>query len=866
MRMKPVHRLPVLVLLLLMLVVDVLPAAAALAGTRKIPDYKPLEIYGEKLFVIDDVDVQGNLGRFATENYEAVPGFRYSSQLRLTLDGNVAQNIRLNAQIDDTNLQKEDKQITVNIHGKQFLATLGDFQTSFADTNFTLNTKKLKGMEFYAWQPRLGEMTLIASRSEGKNRTQLFTGAGMQAEFLLASTPVVKGSETLKLDGRPLRRGTDYTIDYEEGSFALDQKLLPLESRNRLEMEYEYYPDGSHYRRTLMGLRARAFLGPDDYIATTLLSDADEKGNPEDIPAGTDAAPPTAHRVAGFDFRLHLPKDVELVGEYAFSSIDPNTLTKLQTETIKSGHAGRIKLSRKSEPFDLAIMRVEMDPKFDSVGMERLVLDRELTDMVMRWKPVEQIETSLHLDTGRSLTQGDPDLPASSSGTVAVRRDGIVGDLTWRPHNDTKLVFSGRSRKKINRDAAIHFDEFVRDASVKTKIRGVEHTLRWNIRELIHDFQPVTDRCERTISGGLAGNWREWLTLSLDGGVISAESGVLKERESDIRNINLALTARPGSKFFASATVGDRFEERFREERREHTQSGDIRLRWQPSEAIQCQARYNEVLTKKFIVDVHDALERTLPTTEQQKDQIIQVEEPVSTATGSLVFHWTPDPGKSAMAQYQYKDITNRETNQKMAESDSAMMEIKTSPLRNLVTIFKSLINKNRQYAGNPYDSDSAIHEVEVRRSFGRRTSLIGTVGFEVLRDSYTPAQDKDKWDRRLKVERSIGRSLFAHAGYASGQLKRFSPDRRTEEDTWLAGLRFTPSSIPLTLRGNIEHKTENDLGRLDERTTFDTLLNFQVDEDTSVESNYRWIKRSATIFEPGYDARVGKVTVTRRF
>ncbi len=853
---------------LILVIISIFFASSSLsASVRKvdIPQYKPLEIYGEKIFTLDDVDVKGNFSRFATENFDAIPGFRYSSQLRLTLDGNLARNVSINAQIDDTNLDREEKKITLKINGNNFLATLGDFQTSFSDTIFTLYNKKLKGIELYTWLPNVGEATIIASRSEGKSESEIFTGAGLQSEFLLTYNPVIKESEVIKIDGILLKKGTDYDIDYEDGSFSIDQRLLPLESSSRIEVEYEYYQDGSMYRRTLLGLRVKAFKSPTDYIGASILSDADEKNSPEGVEDPASISPPNATRVAGVDFHLSGPKNTELSGEYAFSSFDPNTLTKNQAEGIKSGHAGKVDFLLNDEKIRLNLIRIEMDPKFDSIGKERLVQNRELTSLNLKLMPVKIFDFNFSGDVGRSNNLGDPDIPASSSDLVSISDRNLSGTFTYKPSKKDSLTFAEKRRIKKNRDQNIHFDEQVNEAKIKKQTGIFVNTLRYNVRKIYNDYLQSSNRFENTIEGGISGEIYKKTRLSINASRIAAETGKDKIKNSDIDNINLNFTSTPSRKFFASAALGQRTEKFYLDDRKDSTLTGDMKLRYSPIDNLQIQGRYKEIQTKKFVINYHDNLEKVLNQS-KDSDNILRVNEPVSTATSSLLFNYFPSPQTSAIAQYQYKNITNLETKKQMAVSDNALLEFKVNPRKDIITILKSMLSRNKQITGSAYETSSDMHEFEIRKNLKNNLSIIGGVSLEKLRDSYNLTQEMDKISEKIKLEKTVNSSVFVHGGYTNGNIERFNPSRKTSEKTYLAGIRFMPKKTQMTIRSNIIRSEENDLGFKNVQTTLDTLLNFNIDQDTFVESNYKFVNRSKNSYEEGYNSRIGKITVTKRF
>ncbi|NIT58666.1 MAG: hypothetical protein GWN00_21285, partial [Aliifodinibius sp.] len=77
-------------------------------------------------------------------------------------------------------------------------------------------------------------------------------------------------SETVRLNGRPLTRDKDYTIDYFSGSL---QVIAPEARRAdaQIEIEYERASLFQLDKKTLLGGRLEYELGKDDFIGFTTL-------------------------------------------------------------------------------------------------------------------------------------------------------------------------------------------------------------------------------------------------------------------------------------------------------------------------------------------------------------------------------------------------------------------------------------------------------------------------------------------------------------------------------------------------------------------------------------------------------------------
>jgi hypothetical protein len=91
-----------------------------------------------------------------------------------------------------------------------------------------------------------------------------------QRSYSLGRANIIEGSETVKLNGRPLTRGVDYSISYELGqiNFLSDEVLDP---NANVTVDYEYEPFFSVDRKTLFGLRGEYSSSPNFRWGATAL-------------------------------------------------------------------------------------------------------------------------------------------------------------------------------------------------------------------------------------------------------------------------------------------------------------------------------------------------------------------------------------------------------------------------------------------------------------------------------------------------------------------------------------------------------------------------------------------------------------------
>jgi hypothetical protein len=114
---------------------------------------------------------------------------------------------------------------------------------------------------------------------------------------------IIPGSETVKLNGRPLVRNQDYWMDYDSGFLEILAEGAD-DPTATLEVTYEYKPLFTVLAKSLVGGRFQ--FGPDDdrYLGTTLIAEFTTKPPAEEIPNLGEA--PDDHLIFDLDGRYRL--------------------------------------------------------------------------------------------------------------------------------------------------------------------------------------------------------------------------------------------------------------------------------------------------------------------------------------------------------------------------------------------------------------------------------------------------------------------------------------------------------------------------------------------------------------------------------
>ncbi len=166
-----------------------------------------------------------------------------------------------------------------------------------------------------------------SDRTRNSKYYLLVNSSSRKKEFYLGHFDIVEGSETVMLNGRPLKNGVDYRISYEMGriSFLSEEALDP---NARVEVNYEYAPLITSEKKTLLGVRGEYKRGRNFKMGTTVLYKAEKT---------TDRKPRIGEEQSRF---INLDTDVS----YSFESQGLTNLMNL-LPLINSEATSRIMLS-----------------------------------------------------------------------------------------------------------------------------------------------------------------------------------------------------------------------------------------------------------------------------------------------------------------------------------------------------------------------------------------------------------------------------------------------------------------------------------------------------------------------------------------
>ncbi|MFQ5637409.1 MAG: hypothetical protein ACE5IR_05390 [bacterium] len=218
------------------------------------------------------------------------------SGLRMQISGQLTDDVEVLASLTDQNtpiqpegntqtLREIDK-VFVQIKGPNIQATLGDYNLSFAGSEFMRYNRKLQGAMGRAEFKNMS-LTFSGAVSRGQFTTYQFLGQeGNQGPYQLQGSNgqiniiVLAGTERVWVDGELMTRGenNDYVIEYGNGQITFSRNRL-ITADSRVTVDFQFSDES--FQRNLWAARAESHLLNDKVqLNTTFIRESDDKNDP----------------------------------------------------------------------------------------------------------------------------------------------------------------------------------------------------------------------------------------------------------------------------------------------------------------------------------------------------------------------------------------------------------------------------------------------------------------------------------------------------------------------------------------------------------------------------------------------------------
>ncbi|NCB39055.1 MAG: hypothetical protein EOM80_09815 [Erysipelotrichia bacterium] len=828
-----------------------------------------INISGTKSFEMKQADISGDIGHFSSENYDSMPGFKLDQSLHLEIDGDITENSKVHAVLDDK--EDEDRRFTVNINGPKWQFVMGDFPLALEGTEFALFRKEVRGIMAQGnFHDRVRSIFLF-SQSKGQARREQFRGAGNQQEFRMQASPIVQDSEKVTIDGRQLSRGSDYLIDYEEGIVKLMPHLLPLEITRWIVVEYEVSDSSLAFSRNLFGTRQIFKLDEGRIAGLTWLREVDSTTAKAGANA-SDTAAPMQHDLVSADVDWMLTPDVSVKAETAMSILDPNRNSN-ESEQDKSltGHATKLALTGHTDKTDAEVSYRRIDSKFKSVGREggvlelgerglvndimsgRAKLNYRFTDALTAFADGEKSETNLADDPALSAV----DFAEANTGFVWTSQAGSRFEVRGGRQADREVGVSKRSDITRDTSAAVWDKKFGKlTTQAKVNRTGYEDGIN-----LASDSEVVEMNFNMGAKADETFSWNTGLSRVTVEDELSPD-----DLRSETRNWNLDLSYEPNRVFNARGLFQWRREDDYFANSRADTEIADSQIRYEPNRDLRTQFKYKIENTSKIIRDpdldpVKYVVPASLPNSAQEEAEILnRFENPVQKTTANFITDYRVNRYLQAYFDWRRRDLQDQKTDIKVSSNDRRTYELRYTPFEKimLTTEYEEGFNRNHEPQTELRDN---IKSLQLRHEFYAGYILDATYEEKLENDIYIDENDIFTKSRIMGLQRTFSRRTSMEFALQHNDIYSKEPAREFEKRLAVV---LTPSSRSQRYRFFANHK---DVSARISSNHYEGGVNFSqfIGTDTMIDGEIKRVHSSRSTVGEGYDATVvnAKMVVT---
>lgn len=215
-----------------------------------------------------------------------------NQSLYLKLDGEISENVRIEAQLNDSQSPLSEEgdtkelssldQVFFKVYSPHYEIAFGDLDMKFEGTNFINYTNKFEGVRA-GYQDKSTIRAALALSKSKNAEIDFFSQNGKQGPYYLKpsgsayNVKIISGTEEIALDGILLSRGEDYLIDYAEGTITFTSAWF-ISSNNRIKASFQYSDD--NYRKNLYLTQTKNYFNDRFYLFTHSIMQSDDKKNP----------------------------------------------------------------------------------------------------------------------------------------------------------------------------------------------------------------------------------------------------------------------------------------------------------------------------------------------------------------------------------------------------------------------------------------------------------------------------------------------------------------------------------------------------------------------------------------------------------
>ena len=229
------------------LLLCMLPASADgfLGGLKRLFEdwglFDGVQLSGQNSLTFQGDTIEGSRAAYEGQRWDTGSIVRRSS---LHIEGPIWRNLGVQMDISSSGWGPSYTRYVLGWTTDETALYYGDLNIRLAGNEFASFNKTLTGWQLDQMLPGGGLLRGFYSQERGLTRRQTITGNNTSGPYFLTYTPIVEGSEIVKVDEQVMRFGRDYRLDYETGQLWFEPVDAPpriIPSTSVISASYQSY-------------------------------------------------------------------------------------------------------------------------------------------------------------------------------------------------------------------------------------------------------------------------------------------------------------------------------------------------------------------------------------------------------------------------------------------------------------------------------------------------------------------------------------------------------------------------------------------------------------------------------------------------
>ncbi|MGD9498611.1 MAG: hypothetical protein AB7Y46_20120, partial [Armatimonadota bacterium] len=333
--------------------------------------FQGMQITGSNTLTLQEHALVGSRSAFEGQRWDTGTLVRRSS---IHVEGPIWRDLGIQADLSYSGWGRSYSRYILGWTTDTTAVYYGDLNIRLTGNEFAGFSKTLQGWQVDQMLPSGGLLRAFYSKERGLTRRETISGNNTTGPFFLRYTPIIEGSEVVKVDEEVMRFGRDYRLDYETGQLWFEPvdgppRIIP--STSVVLVSYQSYGWESS-PGALCGARAEMPMLDDKMVVglTALRQDRRSAQNAGDTAGYQEDIFQASGTTGPFDvnFRPILPNGATVIFEGQRRTIDQTVVVLADNVEQVQGvdydvyhDIGRILFRRAVPPTALVIVRYYYD-------------------------------------------------------------------------------------------------------------------------------------------------------------------------------------------------------------------------------------------------------------------------------------------------------------------------------------------------------------------------------------------------------------------------------------------------------------------------------------------------------------------------